>query len=137
MVGASHVTAFLVLLTTLIPTAAQDAPAAASIDYDTFMQTDVDGRIRAFNTITPENRAELVRTQIERWLEKNRSRLNAEQMQVMEENRAFVTADTYRLPRNPQKMEQAKALEAKTAALFSGSDMREAITIRGTYIPKK
>ena len=127
----------IVILGALTALAAQETSKAQTIDYDTFMQMDVQGRIRTFNQITPENRAELVRTQIERWLERNRPRLNAEQIKVMEENIAFVAADVYRLPRDPQKMEQAKALEAKTAALFSGSDMKEAITIYGAYIPKK
>ena len=133
-----HVVATAVLvLVAVTASAGQETSTAPTIDYDTFMQMDAQGRIRTFNQITPENRAEVVRTHIERWLEKNRSRLNAEQIKVMEENIAFVTADVYRRPREPQKMEQAKALEAKTAALLSRSDMSEALTIHGAHIPKK
>ena len=127
----------VLVLAAVTASAGQETSTAPTIDYDTFMQMDAQGRIRTFNQITPENRAEVVRTHIERWLEKNRSRLNAEQIKVMEENIAFVTADVYRRPREPQKMEQAKALEAKTAALFSRSDMSEALTIHGAHIPKK
>ena len=125
----------LVVLLAMTTAVAQET--AQPIDYDTFMQMDFQGRLRTFNQITPENKAALVRTHIERWLDKNRSRLNAEQIKVMEENVAFVAADAYRLPRDPRKMEQAQALEAKTAAVFSGSDMSQALTIRAEYIPKK
>jgi hypothetical protein len=108
-----------------------------TIDYDTFMQQDDQGRIKTFNQVTPENRAELVQTQIKRWVEKNRGRLTAEQLRIMDENLAFVTADIYRLPKNQENMAKAKDLETRTAAVFSREDMMQALTIRGDYIPKK
>ena len=36
---------------------AQAAPAAGVVDYDTFMKQDFEGRIRAFNQVTPRNGA--------------------------------------------------------------------------------
>lgn len=116
---------------------AQVAQAPATVDYDTFMQQDPDGRIRTFNQITPENRAELVQTQIKRWVEKNKARLSPDQLKLMNENLAFVTADRYRRPMTPEEMTQAKDLETRSAALFSREDMVQALTIRGDYIPKK
>jgi hypothetical protein len=120
---------------------AQVTQVPAKIDYDTFMQQDLQGRLRTFNQVTPENRAELVQTQIKRWVDKNRSRLTPEQLKIMHENLAFVTADRYRGPmseeQKSQQMAQAKDLEARTAAVFAREDMVEALTIRATYIPKK
>jgi hypothetical protein len=119
------------------PAWAQGAPAPAVVDYDTFMQQDVQGRLRVFNQLTPENRAELVQTQLKRWVEKNRARLTPEQLKVMDENLAFVVPDLYRQPMNEEQRAKARDLEARTAALFSREDMMQALTINGTYIPKK
>ena len=116
---------------------AQVAPATGVVDYDTFMKQDFEGRIRIFNQVTPENRAELVQTQIKRWVEMNRARLTPEQLKVMEENLAFVVADRYRQPMSEDQRAKARELESRTAALFSRDDMRQALTIHGTYIPKK
>ena len=67
---------------------AQQAPA---IDYDSYMQGNFQHRIPIFNQTTPEKRAELVSTHLERWLTANRARLSSEQIAAMEENLAFVT----------------------------------------------
>ena len=127
------------ILTLAVATAAwaQVAPAAAVVDYDTFMKQDFEGRIRVFNQVTPENRAELVQTQIKRWVEKNRARLTPEQLKAMDENLAFAVAERYRQPMNEEQRAKVKELESRNAALFSREDLREALTIHGTYIPKK
>lgn len=127
----------LVALAVATPTWAQVAPAQGVVDYDTFMQQDTQGRIRIFNQITPENRAELVQTQIKRWVEQNRARLTPEQLKVMEENLAFVVADNYRQPMNDELRAKANEVQSRTAALFSREDMMQALTIQGPYIPKK
>ena len=127
----------VVALAVATPTWAQVAPAPGVVDYDTFMQQDTQGRIRLFNQVTPENRAELVQTQIKRWVEQNRARLTPEQLKVMDDNLAFAIADHYRQPMNEELRAKAKELESRTAALFSREDMVQALTIRGTYIPKK
>jgi len=115
---------------------AQVTQLTPKVDYDTFMQQDVQGRIKTFNQVTPENRADLVRTQIRRWVEKNRSRLTPEQLKIMDENLAFVTADRYRQPANQEQMAKAKDLEARTAKVFSREEMMQALTISAAYIPK-
>lgn len=126
----------MVALGIVTPAWAQVASAPAVVDYDTFMQQDVQGRIRVFNQVTPENRAELVQTQIKRWLEKNRARLTPEQLKVMDENLAFVTADRYREPMNDERRAAAQQLERRNSAVFTRDDIAQAITIYATYIPK-
>lgn len=108
-----------------------------SVSYDTFWQADVQGRLRMFNEISPENRAALVRTHIERWLDQNRSRLSAEQVKAMEDNRDFVTPEMYSPSRPPEVMERAKVLQQRTAALFSQEEIMQALTIQADYIPAK
>ena len=127
----------ITVLVVATPARAQVATAPGAVDYDTFMQQDVQGRLRVFNQVTPENRADLVQTQIKRWVEKNRARLTSEQLKVMDDNLAFVTADRYRQPMTEEQRAKAKELEARTATLFSQEDMMQALTIHGTYIPKK
>jgi hypothetical protein len=128
--------ALIAALSLAIPAHGQRTQAPAAVDYDTFMQQDVEGRIRTFNRITPENRAALVRTQIERWLAKNRDRLTAEQRAVMNENLAFVTTERYAQKMSPEEAARARALETRTAALFSREDMMQALTIRASHIPR-
>lgn len=127
----------LIALGAIVPAWAQVPPAPAVVDYDTFMQQDAQGRLRVFNQITPENRAELVQTQIKRWVEKHRARLTPEQLKVMDENLAFVTPDRYREPMNDQRRAEARQLESRNAAVFTLEDIAQAMTIHATYIPKK
>ncbi len=106
------------------------------LDYDTYCAMNLETKKKVFVDVTPENRAELVRTQIQRWLDKNRSRLTADQIKVMEDNIAFVKADLYKFPRKESDLDQAKRLEQRTLAVMTREDMGEALTIYGACIPK-
>ena len=118
----------------MVPAAAQTPPTA---DYDTFFKLDVQGRIRLFNQISAENRAALVKEQIERWTEANRSTLSSAQLDVLKAAAAFATPDKYRLPKSEQTEKESKDLEQRARALFSPEQGAQAFTIRGDYIPKK
>jgi len=137
MSKTSLVVTIMAVVAVANPAHAQVAPASAAVDYDTFMRQDVQGRIGVFNQVTPENRAELVRTQIIRWVEGNRARLTPEQLKVTDENLAFVTPDRYQQQMNQEQRAQAKEMEVRTAAVFSREEMMQALTIYATYIPKK
>jgi hypothetical protein len=106
------------------------------VEYDEFCKLDLQAKNRLFNVITPENRADLIRTQIQRWLDKSRPRLTPAQIQVMEDNIAFIKADLYRLPRREADLAKAKELEQRTLALMSREDMTEALTVYGSCIAK-
>jgi pimeloyl-ACP methyl ester carboxylesterase len=113
-------------------------PVEETIDYDTFMEkTELQDRLRLFNAITPENRAEIVRTQVRRWLEANRDRLTAEQIEVMEDTIASIVPDRYRQPRS-KEMEKRRDLDInRMYTVFSREDeVWRAMTIRGNYIPR-
>ena len=116
--------------------ARNSAAQASRIEYDVFCTMDLKNKEKVFGEISPENRAALVRTQIQRWLDKNRSRLTAEQIKIMEENIAIVKADLYKFPRNEVELAKAKSLEQRTLAVMSREDMTEALTIFGSCIAK-
>jgi hypothetical protein len=116
---------------------AQGAGPQTTIDYDRFWQQDEQGRLGTFNVITPENRAELVRTQIERWLVANQQRLTPEQIAAMRDFIAFAQPDVYRIENRDAYLPLLKELEQRADALFTLEDMRQALTIHGTYIPLK
>jgi deoxyribodipyrimidine photolyase len=124
-----------ILLGTLAATATLAAQVSAGVDYDTFMKQDVQSRIKVFNQVSPEDRADIVRTQIQRWVKANRTRLTREQLDMTQEWLTFVTAENYRQPMADELKLRTKDLEARSAALFSKEDLMQAMTIRGTYIP--
>ena len=117
--------------------AQQATPAAQHVDYETFFKLDVQSRIRVFNEVTAENRAELVKTQIQRWLDQNRARLTPEQVKLLEEAVTLTVADNYKGPMNDELRTKMQSLEKRMGAAFSQEDLRDAITINGPYIPKK
>ena len=122
-------------------TSTLNAQGPAPVDYDTFMKQDVQSRIAMFNGITPENRADLVHTQIQRWVEANRERLTPEQLGLTQEWLDHVTADNYRESvaddLKAERMVRAKDLETRAAKVFSKEDMMQALTIHGSHIPRK
>ena len=108
-----------------------------AIDYDTFGKLGIQGRLKAFNEASPENKAELVKTQATRWLDKNRSRLTPEQIAVLEENIAFISPALYRFPRREEDQKKFLDLQKKTSALFSEDDLFQAFYLQADYIPPK
>ena len=106
-----------------------------SVDYDTFMRGDVQTRIRTFNEVSAENRADLVATHIRRWIDANKHRLSDEQLGITGEWLRFVTPDAYSFDKSEDARAQLKELETRSAALFSREDMGQALTIHGRHIP--
>jgi hypothetical protein len=105
------------------------------MDYDTLMKLELRGRLRAFESASARNKAQLMSTHIERWIAKNRARLTTQQLAVMQDNLAFVTPDTYEGRDVPAAQARARALEQRTAALFSRDEMTQAISLYGDYLP--
>lgn len=105
--------------------------------YETFCKLDVYARKQAFNQATPENRAELVRTQVERYREAYRTSLTTQQLEFLSELIAFITPDAYGAgARSAESRARAKTLQARQAALFTRDDM-QLLQPMGPCIPKK
>jgi hypothetical protein len=99
------------------------------VDYDAFRTKPWGERIRLFNDISAEEKAELVRTHISRWVDAHRQSLTTAQVEVLEEWMAFIQPPLYVEPRNETSSVRREALEARTAALFSREEMMEALTM--------
>lgn len=99
------------------------------IDYDWFRTKSWQERVVLFNETSAEERAELVRTHISRWLSLNRHELTAEQIAIVEENIAFISTDLYAFPRNEDLISRYLELAKRTAMLLSREQARDALTM--------
>jgi len=125
-----------ILMAMVIALVSSIAASQTDIDYDSFFQQDTQARLKAFNAISPENRASLVRAHLERWVAANRERLTPEQLAFTEDSLAAVHPDAYRETTRDAYRPQLKALEERGFRLLSYEDMR-ALTIFGDYVPRK
>lgn len=108
----------------------------SAIGYDQFFLKPVKERIKIFNEISAENRAFLFKTQAERWLSANRSRLTYEQIAVVEELIQSISPEWYKKERNFDEIEpEAEVLIKKVEAVLSREDVMELATERAKYIP--
>jgi pimeloyl-ACP methyl ester carboxylesterase len=105
------------------------------IDYDTFADQDLPERHRIFSTISPENCADVVRTQMRRWLELNRPRLTSEQIEVLEESIAYVKAELYQLPKQQENEKRKQELLDRMFRLFTREEMWQAGYMSAPKIP--
>lgn len=100
--------------------------ARPTINYEKFKALDNQGRIKIFNEISPENRALLMKTQVENWLADNRSRINQEQLAFVEEMIGFIKPELYAEDRDYRKVTQeADKLFKKAEAVFSRDEIME------------
>lgn len=130
-------TMFVACALGLLCSGALVAQSPVTVDYDTFWQQSRSDQVATFNRLTPENRSTLVRTQIRRWTDANRARLNPEQSQFMAEMLTFISADLYRQPMPDALAERSKELVAHAMKLFSREDFAAAFTREGgSYIPR-
>ena len=117
------------------PTVSAQAP---TVDYDTLMQQQDKAAIRRqFAQLSPENKALIVRTQIERWITANRARLSPAQLQVMQEMAAVVSPDLYSPNRTEGTLARVQELEKRAISLLGKEDVGRAATLEmAVYIPK-
>ena len=107
-----------------------------TISYDQFMPQSLERRRQIFSEISAENRSLLIRTHVERWLATNRSRLNSEQVAVVEESIRFISPERYQEGRDMEKIHQeAEALRKKAEAVLSREDVIQIFSDRPDYIP--
>jgi hypothetical protein len=107
------------------------------IGYDEFMPQPLQERLRIFNEVSAENRALLMKTHIERWLAANESRLNGEQIAIVEEMLLFITPELYQEERDIEKIHpEIEALRRKGEAVFSREELRQILTRNADYVPR-
>jgi hypothetical protein len=109
--------------------------AAQTATYDAFMQLNVEQRHAQFKTFTPEQRADLVRTHLQRYLAKNRPRLTADQTKFLEETSKVMSADFYRQPMTVEMRQKVFDIDQRGRELFEPKEGRQVLTLDGDYIP--
>lgn len=113
------------------------AQTQAPITYDAFCKLAPDDKRTAFKQTPAENRAVLVRTQVERWRDANVAQLNAAQIEALKEMLAVITPEAYSgAPRTDEASARLRALEAKMMTLFSREE-NQAMQPTGPCIAKK
>ena len=101
------------------PTAAQQAQQ--TVDYDIFCKLpDTQTKRETFLAVSPDNRAQLVRTQLERWRDANRAKLTEKQLTALAELIAAITPDTYAEgPKGEEARVKARSLSELQFQLFT------------------
>lgn len=107
--------------------AAQAPQTGQNVAYETFCKLpDVQAKRTAFLAATPENRALLVRTQLERWRDANRGRLNDKQLAALADLIAAVTPDAYSEgPQHEEARVKARKLTETHLSLFTADQIQE------------
>jgi len=116
---------------------AQAPQTGQAIDYETFCKLpDVEAKRTAFLATSSDNRGVLVRTQLERFRDANRDRLNAKQLAALSDLIAAVTPDTYAEgPKGEEARVNARRLTETHMTLFT-PDQVQAMQPYGPCIPK-
>jgi hypothetical protein len=113
-------------------------PAVTSgTSYQEFMQLALQQRTARFAALSPENRALIVRTHAEQWLERNRGRLSTGQVDLVHRAIGFLTPTLYRTPDDPELVKKSKALESELRCRLRRSDVIEAFGPSRSPIPRE
>ena len=108
------------------------APTGGSTTtYDDFMRLDIKQRLERFPQLSAENMATIVRTHGERWLAKNRARLDRSEIAVFEEAIAFVTPQLYQKPLDPQVMKKEEDVKASLRCRVNPDDVLAVFDVFG------
>ena len=108
----------------IVPATIATAQTSKEIDYETFCKLpDVAAKRSAFLAAPAENRANLVRTQLERWRDANRLRLTALQIAGLAELIATIQPETYTDgPQGEEQRVKARAVAEKQRGLFTETE---------------
>jgi hypothetical protein len=92
-------------------------------------------RTERFSALSPEDKALIMRTHAEQWLEKNRGRLSTGQVGLVQTAIDFVTPALYRTPNDPELVKKSKALELGLQCRVRRSDVLEAFGPSRSPVP--
>lgn len=104
----------------------QTPSPAPQISYADFVKLDYAARRQRFGEVNAATKAAIMRSHLADWLGKNRSRLSASQVEVVQDAIAFVTPALYESPTDPAVTARSKELEARLACKLRRSDIMTA-----------
>ncbi len=113
-----------------------EARATDAIDYDTFMTADPAARRDAFARLSAEQKADLMRTHMERWRAAHERLLSKAQRQVVDDNIAAIAPDFYRQPTTPEWRNKAVSLFKRASEVFTRDEMTQLFTLDGEHVPE-
>ena len=93
-----------------------------SVTYQDFLSYDRSERVRIFNEVSAERRAELVKTRFQLYLAENRSRLTENQTQVIEEILDLLVPQIYQM--TAERVEAIRNSDDPEREFFSEQERR-------------
>ncbi len=112
-------------------------PAPPQVDYDAFMELEHAQRLRAFDRLTPEQRADVMLIHLSRWMAVNMNHLTQEQRRALTDLANVVAPPMFRLPGGYKYTPAWRdEVASRIERLFSPAQIRQALTIYGDYIPE-
>ena len=109
----------IVLLAAVVSISTFDWSGSAAIQtpkrptYDEFAQLPSTQRDALYATLSPEDKAELLRARFQRWLDEHRATLSNRQVSAVREAIEFVAPELFRTPQDPKAIEKQLAVSAK------------------------
>ena len=103
------------------------------MDYAAYRAKPRRERLRIFNSVTPEEKAQLVQTQIREWLEAHQHGLLPQQIAILLELIEFVNPELYQSSRVGLAAFEARV--ERTATLLGVDQMAQALTDEGRDCP--
>ncbi len=112
--------------------------AQEAVGYDEYARLPRQEQVRVFNEITPEAKAAIVQTHVNRWLAVNRARLSAEQVVAVEEMVSWIRPELYDDVDREAEQTQAMKRAERLLEVLPREDVRRAFGepgAPGNYIP--
>jgi hypothetical protein len=101
------------------------------------MHLDRGERLKMFNAISAQNKADLVRTHFRRWRDANRASLNAAQLEALGDQLDIIRTELYQQPRDEHLKRRADEMLDRLYSLFPRDHpMWRSSNIRADYIPE-
>lgn len=136
--GAPRIALAVVLLgSTAVASAAGTRPAASPVSYDVLMRAAPSERHETFSRLSPENKADIMRTHMRRWLDSHSTALSQAQKDAIADNLAALGPGFYREPTTREWRDKAIELFRAAQEVFSRDQMVEIFTLDGAYIPPR
>lgn len=95
----------------------------------------IDERRMIFDEVSPEKKCELIQIHIDRYLANNISRLDEDQIALIEQGKSMVTPGSFTLPRPVDQIKALQTFDRQLRERFSGDEGRQVFTLDGDYQP--
>ena len=104
------------------------------LSYEGLMKLPRAKRGTTFKILSPQNRADIVRTHMQRWLDAHKDGLSQKQKDLIADNLAVVSPELYRQPLSFALQEKSIELYRRAEEIFSREQMLELFTLEGAYL---